>query len=61
MKRKKNGREEIIRKVREAEAMEASGQSLGQVCQKFEVIRVSAETRARSALVRGCARLSLLA
>ena len=37
MKRKKHGREEIIRKLREAEAMEASGQSLGQVCQKLEV------------------------
>jgi len=37
MKRKKHGPEEIIRKVREAEALEAAGQTVGQVCQKLEV------------------------
>lgn len=37
MKRKKHGQEEIIRKLREAEALEASGQTVGQVCQKLEI------------------------
>ena len=37
MKRKKHGREEIIRKLREAEVLEATGQTLGQVCQKLEI------------------------
>ena len=37
MKRKKHGREEIIRKLREAEGLEATGQTLGQVCQKLEI------------------------
>ncbi|MGH7291545.1 MAG: transposase [Myxococcota bacterium] len=37
MKRKKHGREEIIRKLREAEGLEGSGQTLGQVCQKLEI------------------------
>ena len=37
MKRKKHGPEEVIRKLREAEALEASGQTLGQVCQKLEI------------------------
>jgi putative transposase len=37
MKRKRHGPEEIIRKLREAEALEAAGQSAGQVCQKLEI------------------------
>jgi transposase-like protein len=37
MKRKRHGPEEIIRKLREAEALEAAGQSPGQVCQKLEI------------------------
>jgi putative transposase len=37
MKRKKHGPEEVIRKLREAEAMEAAGQTVGQVCQKLEI------------------------
>lgn len=37
MKRKRHGTDEIIRKLREAESMEASGQTLGQVCQRLEV------------------------
>lgn len=37
MKRKKHGPEEVIRKLREAEALEASGQTAGQVCQKLEI------------------------
>jgi len=37
MKRKKHGREEIIGKLREAEGLEATGQTLGQVCQKLEI------------------------
>jgi putative transposase len=37
MKRKKHSSEEIIRKLREAEAMEGSGQTVGQVCQKLEI------------------------
>ena len=37
MKRKRHGPDEIIRKLREAEAMEASGHPLGQVCQRLEI------------------------
>lgn len=37
MKRKGHGPEGVIRKLREAEALEASGQTAGQVCQKLEV------------------------
>jgi putative transposase len=37
MKRKKHKTEEVIRKLREAEALEASGQSVAAVCQKLEV------------------------
>ena len=37
MKRKRHGTDEIIRKLREAEALEAQGQSAGQVCQKLEI------------------------
>jgi len=35
--RKRHGPEQVIGKLREAEAMLASGASLGQVCQKLEV------------------------
>lgn len=44
MKRKRHSTDEIIRKLREAEAMEASGTSVAEVCQKLEV---SAATLAR--------------
>ena len=44
MKRKRHGTEEIIRKLREAEQLVASGQSLAQCCQKLEI---SAATLAR--------------
>ncbi len=37
MKRKRHGTDEIIRKLREAEAMEGSGQSPGAICQKLEI------------------------
>jgi putative transposase len=37
MKRKRHGTDEVIRKVREAEAMESSGQTVGAICQKLEV------------------------
>ena len=37
MKRKRHGPEEIIRKLREAEALEGQGQMVGQICQKLEV------------------------
>ncbi len=37
MKRKRHSTDEIIRKPREAEAMEASGTSVAEVCQKLEV------------------------
>ena len=37
MKRKRHGTDEIIRKLREAEAMQAQGQTVAQVCQKLEV------------------------
>ncbi len=35
--RKRHGPEQIIAKLREADAMLASGASIGQVCQKLEV------------------------
>lgn len=44
MKRKRHGTEEIIRKMREAEQLESTGQSQAQVCQKLEI---SAATLAR--------------
>lgn len=44
MKRKRHSTDEIIRKLREAEAMEASGANVAEVCQKLEV---SAPTLAR--------------
>lgn len=37
MKRKRHGTDEVIRKLREAEGLEAQGQTMGQVCQKLEV------------------------
>ncbi len=37
MKRKRHSTDEIIRKLREAEAMEASGTSAAEVCQKLEI------------------------
>ncbi len=37
MKRKRHGPEQIIRKLREADAMLSSGLSVGQVVQKLEV------------------------
>lgn len=37
MKRKRHSSEQIIRKLREAEAMQASGQTIGQVCQRLEI------------------------
>jgi transposase-like protein len=37
MKRKRHGTDEIIRKLREAESMEGSGQTIGQVCQRLEI------------------------
>lgn len=37
MKRKRHTSEEIIRKLREAEQLEAGGQTAAQVCQKLEV------------------------
>jgi len=36
-RRKRHSPEQIIRKLREAEAMQAAGQSLGQVCQALEI------------------------
>jgi len=36
-RRKRHSAEQIIRKLREADAMLATGQSLGQVCQSLEV------------------------
>ena len=44
MKRKRHGTDEIVRKLREAEQLEATGQSPAQVCQKLEI---SAATLAR--------------
>ena len=44
MKRKRHSTDEIIRKLREAEAMEAGGAGVAEVCQKLEV---SAPTLAR--------------
>lgn len=37
MKRKRHRTDEVIRKLREAEALEAQGQTVAQVCQKLEV------------------------
>ena len=37
MKRKKHTSEQIIKKLREADAMLASGKTIGQVCQTLEV------------------------
>lgn len=37
MKRKRHGPEEIIRKLREAEALEAAGRTAAQVCQKLAI------------------------
>lgn len=37
MKRKRHRTDEVIRKLREAEALEAQGQTIAQVCQKLEV------------------------
>lgn len=35
MRRKRHTSEQIIRKLREAEAMEASGQTIGQACLRW--------------------------
>lgn len=37
MKRKRHTSEEIIRKLREAEQMEAGGQAVAQICQRLEI------------------------
>lgn len=37
MKRKRHTTEEVIRKLREAEAMTAAGQGVGAICQKLAV------------------------
>ncbi len=37
MKRKRHTTEQIIRKLREAEQMEAAGQAAATVCQKLEI------------------------
>ena len=37
MKRKRHGPEEVIRKLREAEAGLAQGKTIGQVCQQLEI------------------------
>lgn len=37
MKRKRHTPEEIIRKLREVEQMEAAGQPVAQICQKLEI------------------------
>ena len=37
MKRKRHTTDEIVRKLREAEGMEASGAGVAEVCQKLEV------------------------
>ena len=37
MKRKRHGAEQIIAKLREADAMLTTGASIGQVCQRLEV------------------------
>lgn len=37
MKRKRHSTDEIIRKLREAEALEAQGQGVAQVCQRLEI------------------------
>lgn len=48
MKRKKHVTDEMIRKLREAEAMEASGQTVGAICQK---LKVSEATLARRSIL----------
>lgn len=42
MKRKRHGTDEIIRKLRESEAMEASGQTMGQICRWLPKVKVAA-------------------
>lgn len=37
MKRKRHSTDEVIRKLREAEELEAAGASRGEVCQKLEI------------------------
>lgn len=37
MKRKRHGTDDVIRKLREAEALEASGQTAAAICQRLEV------------------------
>jgi len=37
MKRKKHSPEQIIRKLRQAEAMQSEGKTLGEVCQTLEI------------------------
>jgi len=37
MKRKKHNAEQIIKKLREADAMVAAGKTIGQVCQALEI------------------------
>ncbi|GIK16108.1 MAG: hypothetical protein BroJett003_10720 [Planctomycetota bacterium] len=37
MKRKRHGSEQVIRKLREADAELSAGRSIGEVCQKLEV------------------------
>jgi putative transposase len=37
MKRKRHSTDEVIRKLREAEAMEAAGQPIASICQRLEV------------------------
>ena len=37
MKRKRHGPEQIIRKLREAEALQSEGKTIAEVCQRLEV------------------------
>ena len=37
MKRKKHSPEQIIRKLRQAEAMQSEGKTLGEICQALEI------------------------
>lgn len=37
MKRKRHTTDEVVRKLREAEALEGQGQTVAQVCQKLEI------------------------
>ncbi len=37
MKRKRHTTDEVVRKLREAEALEGQGQTIAQVCQKLEI------------------------